>query len=89
VLDVSAILSLTEPARCHQDRMARLEMRDDLYRLLRTFEARHALPVADTTPEMQMRAALLATLRAYEDLHDLERSIPTLRSADKKRQRAA
>lgn len=80
MLDVHAILILTEPARCHQDRMARLELRDDLHRLLRTFEERHALPTPiDAAAPMRMRAALLATLRAFEDLHGLERAIPERR----------
>lgn len=80
MLDVHAILSLTEPARCHGDTMARLEFRDTLYQLLRIYEERNALPTPlDAAAPMRMRAALLATLRAFEDLHGMERSIPERR----------
>ena len=81
MIDVAAILSLTEPARSHPDTMARLELRDDLHALLRRLEERHALPTPmDTSAPMRLRAGLLATLRAFEDLHGFEQRIPVRRA---------
>ena len=90
MIDVAAILSLTEPARSHPDTMARLELRDDLLRLLRSYEQRKGLPVLiNTTPDMRFREALITLIRRYEDIHGFETSVPTLRSADKKARKEA
>ncbi len=77
MLDVHAILTLTEPAATHGDDMARLELRHDLHALIVSLERRHALPTADErSPLMQFRASLIGTLRAFEDMHGLENLIP-------------
>lgn len=79
MLDVHAILSLTEPARCHADTMARRELAADLHSLLRLFEDRHGLPAGEGTPAMEMRHGLLRLLRGYEALHGFDQSIPVRR----------
>ena len=80
ILDVHAILSLTEPAQCPGDVMARRELCDDLYRLLRLVEERHGLPTPiDVAPPMQLRAALMAMIRALEAMHGLPQRIPPKR----------
>lgn len=72
MLDIHAIITLTEPARSHPDAMARAELADDLYRLIRTLEDRHCLPVADPAhPAMRLRSGLMETLRGFEALHQM------------------
>jgi hypothetical protein len=88
VIDVTAILSLTEPARSHPDVMARREFEDDLYTLLRRFEVAHDLPmVTDRHPKMKMRSAMIALLRAYQELHGFE-PLSSVRERPRRREAA-
>lgn len=80
MLDTHAIITLTEPARTHQDRMARRELAADLHSLLRQLEDRHGLPAGEGSPAMEMRHGLLRLLRGYEAMHGFEQSIPIRRA---------